>query len=480
MGNVHALAHRVTALSMACLSSTGLILAILAGLNCSFLAISAEPDRNLITPDGVELASIDVVQAGVLCDESEFYDPDDRMWNLSQMFFYVSTALGGATTMLAWTISTCWPPTVRNWRALSIVAAITAVLEIPIFLIFEIESCNMDITRQQCSLDLGSYFLIASVAMWVVVTLWTQFLDPPRWSDEINAWVVTTSKRTSEGLDLDGTDGSTHREGSPLSQQSDAARNAFFATVRNNDDLTVWPLGADDQPLADGDDDDDISSVSDASGGGRDLEKGKNRGDNTTKQGRPTTDPNDAAIRKGAASVIASLQTSSEPTTKERAASPKGANTGNDQRPNSRKKKEMRNNALMDSDNSNLTGPIVGPKIRLTTIVCPDVTQQQDNAIAQLSSCFVNKAELPSRDEYFGRDIPLNQCVASPAETKSTVPPSQQQQAPTVVGAKEVRNEQASIAASKQSSPEAKSVGTLSILEDLANTTPLPEADMQA
>jgi hypothetical protein len=147
---------------MACLSSSALILTVLAGFNCSFLAITAEPDRNLMNPDGVELASIHYVQAGVLCDESEFYDPDDRMWNLSQMFF-TSTALGAATTILAWAISTCWPPTLQNWRALSMLSSITAVFEVPIFVIFEIESCNMDITRQKCTLDLGSYFLIASI-----------------------------------------------------------------------------------------------------------------------------------------------------------------------------------------------------------------------------------------------------------------------------------------------------------------------------
>lgn len=105
--------------------------------------------------------------------------------------------------------------------------------------------------------------------MWIFITLWTQFLDPPKWSDEINAWV--TSKRTAEVLDGDGTDGSTCREGSPVSHLSETAQNAFFVTSRNEDGLAIWPVGTNEGPLAD--DDDDMSSVSDEYGEGKDLEK---------------------------------------------------------------------------------------------------------------------------------------------------------------------------------------------------------------
>jgi hypothetical protein len=438
MGNVHALSHRVTALSMACLSSAGLILAVLAGLNCSFLAITAEPDRNLMNPDGVELASIDVVQAGVLCDESEFYDPDDKMWDLSQLFFYISTALGAATTMLAWAISTCLPPTVLNWRVLSLLASITAVIEVPIFLIFEIDSCNMDTTRQKCSLDLGSYFLIASVAMWVLMTLWTHYLDPPRWSDEINAWV--TSKRATEGLEFDGTDASTERGGSPLSLPTEAAQQAFFVSTRNNNSrLAIRPVGIDEEPLAD--DDDDMSSVSDESvSEGKDLEKGKHQGEN--KNVRPT-DPNDAAIRKG----VEWLQMSGP--TNEKCSSPQP--TGNNQSPNSRKEKKMRNN-------SNLTEHGPGPRL---TIASPDVTQK-DTAMAQPSSCFVNEAEVP---DWLRLDIP--------AKT------------PTV-GTENFRGENTLITPNKQCSRKATSVqdskptgmkDPISISGD-STETPLPVAGM--
>lgn len=444
-------------------------MAVLAGLDCSFLAITAEPDHNLMNPDGVELASIHVVHAGVLCDESEFYDPDDKMWYLSQLFFYVSTALGGTTTLMAWAISTCWAPTLHSWRALSILSSITAVFEILIFLIFETESCISDITRQKCSLDLGSYFLISSVFMWVSVTLWTQFLDPPRWSDESNAWVI--SKRTTEGLESDGTDGSSEREGSPFNQQSHAAPQAFFVSTRNDDGLAIWPVGIDEQRKAD--DHDDMSSVSDESvpgepGEGKDVEKGKNRSELT--RVRPTY-PNDTAIREGAVGVIDSLQTSDPEN--ETVDSPQPSNTGNSRSPNSRKKQEMRNSALIDSDISNRTEH--GPGLQLA-IACLDVTQE-DTVIGQLSSCFVNEVKLPYRQECFGDDarMHLNQ-VSSPEET------------PTTVGTEEFNKEKTSITPSKQCSHEAKSIpdseptlmkDTISILEDLAKT-PHSEMDMQA
>lgn len=59
--------------------------------------------------------------------------------------------------------------------------AVSAVLQVPIFLILESETCTYDINRQSCSLSTGAYFNIASVGLWILVTICTQCLDPPRW-----------------------------------------------------------------------------------------------------------------------------------------------------------------------------------------------------------------------------------------------------------------------------------------------------------
>ena len=214
MGNIHALAHRVTALSMACLSSTALILVSVSGSNCSFTAINAASSESLITPDGSELpSSIEVAYIGVKCDDSDFYNPDDRMWALSQLFFFVSLGLGGVTTILAWALSTCVPPTRSNWKVLSVIASATAVVEIPIFLLFESEPCVSALGIQACSLALGSYFNIASVILWVAVTMFTVCLDPPRWSQERDAWVATKVK-SKDGMYVYSTDNDTHTDAS--------------------------------------------------------------------------------------------------------------------------------------------------------------------------------------------------------------------------------------------------------------------------
>lgn len=64
---------------------------------------------------------------------------------------------------------------------MAIMGSVTAVVQVPIFLIFESEPCTMDVTRQTCSLGLGAYFNIASIAFWVGMTLWAQCIRAPQW-----------------------------------------------------------------------------------------------------------------------------------------------------------------------------------------------------------------------------------------------------------------------------------------------------------
>lgn len=187
MGNVHSFAHRVTALSMACLSSAGVIFCFLSGFSCHFLKIKALPDQTISTPSGLVFAGETTANCGIQC-ESPFYDASDRMWNLSRVFLYIALALGCMTTLLAWSLGTCVTPTNTNWRLMYILAACTAVLEVPIFLMFESEPCNMDVSRQTCSLGLAGYFGIVSIALFVFMTLWTQCLNPPDWRKEETAW----------------------------------------------------------------------------------------------------------------------------------------------------------------------------------------------------------------------------------------------------------------------------------------------------
>jgi len=246
MWNVHAISHRITALSMAFLSTGAVILCSMAGFGCSFVEINAEPDRNLMTPGGEVLSGSTVEMLGVTCDDSPFYEDVDRFWNLSRIFLYVSVGFGGLTGLIAWALSTFVPPTKCNWRFLSILAAITAVMQVPIFLLFESEPCNMDINRQTCSVGLGSYFNIASVSIWVVMTLWMQFLNPPKWNEEGEQnWKTSDRRMHIHEISVPSEETTTYESASPnATDKSESPKNKNVLLVASsNDSLAVWTMG---------------------------------------------------------------------------------------------------------------------------------------------------------------------------------------------------------------------------------------------
>lgn len=182
------LAHRLPAIGTAILASAGLSLCVLAAMVCNFLEINAEPGSLLISADDEELMEV-TATFGIFCEE-DFYDGRDQMWELSRVFFFVTVSLGGCATILAWALAIVLPPTAQNWRWLSLLSAGTAVLAVPMFLIFSAQACADLIQVQTCSLSAGSYYLICSIILWVIVTLFTQCLDPPTWGEERASWQI--------------------------------------------------------------------------------------------------------------------------------------------------------------------------------------------------------------------------------------------------------------------------------------------------
>jgi hypothetical protein len=197
MGNTHTFQHRVPALSTACLAASALVLATLAGTSCSFLEINAMPDLFLLSSDEIQL-TIDSAGIGVLCDNGFYAREGDNMWELSRIFLMVGLILGSMTTALAWAVSTFLPPTITNWKLISTLASVTAVVQVPIFLMFEAEPCSKFKINQECTLSIGSYFLIASTVFWVAVTLSTQCMDPPLWAIELAAWKNSKESNNQE------------------------------------------------------------------------------------------------------------------------------------------------------------------------------------------------------------------------------------------------------------------------------------------
>ncbi|KAG7367936.1 hypothetical protein IV203_030679 [Nitzschia inconspicua] len=206
MGTAHSLAHRLTALSMACFASAGIIFSIFAGLSCSFVQVAAQPGSNLMSANG-DLFDAQVAFFGVMCRDSPFYDESDRMWGLSQIFFYSTVGIGGLTTLVAWALTLCIPPTGCRWRTMSILSAITAVMQVPVFLIFESDNCTFDVNRQTCKLAMGAYMNMMAIIIWVVMTIWAQCLKPPEWNKEgLHAWKVESNTNSPSTISKRGPD----------------------------------------------------------------------------------------------------------------------------------------------------------------------------------------------------------------------------------------------------------------------------------
>jgi hypothetical protein len=195
MFNVHVFHHRFPALATAVFASLALAFVAIAGTTCSFLNVVANDGRFVEFTTGVEQEAITSSSFGVLCETYYFDSDGDTMWNISKAFLYVSLALGGLAMALAWIVTWCIPPTNRSWRILSVISALTAVLNIPVFLLFESEPCTLDNSRQKCTLSFGSFLLMSGTVSSIAVVLLTQCIDPPRWGSELDAWKVEKRER---------------------------------------------------------------------------------------------------------------------------------------------------------------------------------------------------------------------------------------------------------------------------------------------
>lgn len=117
------------------------------------------------------------------------------MWITGRVFAILSLSCGSLTTLLSWLISTVLPPTDVNWKVTSILSAVTAVLQVPVFLLFESDPCSDYGSNHECTVSAGCYLLICSTVCWVSVTVLTQCVDPPLWAVELDAWRTNKGER---------------------------------------------------------------------------------------------------------------------------------------------------------------------------------------------------------------------------------------------------------------------------------------------
>mmetsp|Transcript_19917 Transcript_19917/g.46753 ORF Transcript_19917/g.46753 Transcript_19917/m.46753 type:complete len:1188 (+) Transcript_19917:232-3795(+) len=197
--------HRLPAILAALFSSIAVLTAAVSGASCNFLLrFRSDGEGETVLLEGI------AGSFGVLCEHEIFPREGDRMWELSRIFLVTGLTLGSLTAALAWAVATFLTPSGKNWTGISVLAAITAVIQVPIFILFEAEPCmgdsedidlfrfNNDTTGLGCKLGPGSYLLIVSDLFYIAVTIMTQCFDKPRWGLELDLWRVSkrgTSRR---------------------------------------------------------------------------------------------------------------------------------------------------------------------------------------------------------------------------------------------------------------------------------------------
>ena len=115
---------------------------------------------------------------GVLCEHHIFPQEGDTMWELGRIFLIVGLSLGSLTAALSWSVASLLTPTNTNWNGISVLAAATAVAQVPLFVLFEAVPCmgEFDLDNilainggkgeeaslsMDCRLGPGSYMLVA-------------------------------------------------------------------------------------------------------------------------------------------------------------------------------------------------------------------------------------------------------------------------------------------------------------------------------
>lgn len=131
---------------------------------------------------------MDKYRIGILCPSQYFNREGDLMWTLSRYFIIISIVLSGIAIVYSWGLSTCFKPTYTNWKILSVVSILAAGAQIPAFLLFASEPCQMN--NAQCSSSVGFFMLLWSIVLLAVITLVTQCLDFPKWREDMERWKV--------------------------------------------------------------------------------------------------------------------------------------------------------------------------------------------------------------------------------------------------------------------------------------------------
>ena len=196
MGNSHICFHRIPALTTAVLASIAYSFMLVAGTTCDFINVHAKPGSFLeyTTKDAITVDMYDS-KLGLLCETPPmFVRGIDQLWSMSLYFWIASSIVGGLGVSLSWALAIFLGPTDLNWKILSFLSGVSAILQSPIYVIFASDPCKAN----DCTMSTGCVMLSISTIFWITLTFLTQCQDPPMWANEVNAWRV--HKERQEGM----------------------------------------------------------------------------------------------------------------------------------------------------------------------------------------------------------------------------------------------------------------------------------------
>ncbi|KAI2492353.1 hypothetical protein MHU86_22190 [Fragilaria crotonensis] len=94
---------------------------------------------------------------------------------MSLYFWIASSVVGALGVSLSWALTIFLGPTDLNWKVLSFLAGVSAILQSPMYVIFASEPCKENV----CTMSTGCIMLSISTIFWVTLTILTQCQDPP-------------------------------------------------------------------------------------------------------------------------------------------------------------------------------------------------------------------------------------------------------------------------------------------------------------
>ena len=210
------------------ISIIGLTCLFISIFNCNFILVNYDYQRaeSGVNSEGdiidgyIGDGYLNSISLGIFCSPStasttavDSNESDDAMQTLSKAFAIISLILSILTTLLCILISIPYPQMLQTnttisannkklWDIISYLSIITFITQLPILLLLESTICKETIdggvwgTRySECTLGNGSSTLFISMVSYISLTIYTQFVDCPCWTEEYELWKLQTSSK---------------------------------------------------------------------------------------------------------------------------------------------------------------------------------------------------------------------------------------------------------------------------------------------